>query len=88
MSGELARLLIHLLSLTRLLLANNQKDSTRVVAGLKAALHNPRVSSEAKERVAQQLEGTETTATIGEHEKHVLAGYKSVLHSTFLSSRR
>lgn len=32
------------------------KDPTRVAAGLKAAMHNPNVSAEAKDSAAQRLE--------------------------------
>lgn len=32
-----------------------EKDETRVAAGLKAAVHNPHVSEEAKERSAERL---------------------------------
>ncbi|KAF5316399.1 hypothetical protein D9619_006894 [Psilocybe cf. subviscida] len=36
--------------------SSNYKDETRVAAGLKATLKNPRVSDEAKERAAERLE--------------------------------
>lgn len=35
---------------------STDKDETRVAAGLKATLKNPRVSDEAKERAAERLE--------------------------------
>ena len=59
---------------------------TRVAAGLKAAIHNPNVSEEAKERAADRLEsmGTsaEETSRSGPHDpSRVRGGYKATLSS-------
>ncbi|KAI0344633.1 hypothetical protein BDW22DRAFT_1326777, partial [Trametopsis cervina] len=64
-----------------------EKDTTRVAAGLKAAIHNPNVSEEAKERAADRLDhmgGNGRThdphaGTEGEHDNRVLGGYKATL---------
>lgn len=64
------------------------KDKTRVAAGLKAALHNPNVGDEAKERAAQKLDSLDgesiltdsRTTDEGSHDAHrVLGGYKATL---------
>ena len=60
------------------------KDTTRVAAGLKAAIHNPNVSEEAKERAADKLEqiGSGMSAQImqgGHDTNRVLGGYKATL---------
>ncbi|KAG2153804.1 Conidiation protein 6-domain-containing protein [Suillus clintonianus] len=67
------------------------KDTARVVAGLKAAVHNPNVSDEAKDNALKRLEemgqsadpitpaqakATQTAAAEA-HEKNVLRGYKA-----------
>ncbi|KAI0790704.1 Conidiation protein 6-domain-containing protein [Abortiporus biennis] len=67
------------------------KDPSRVAAGLKATIHNPNVSSEAKERAEQKLgEMGETQPTTGstrrmstssDHDNRVLGGYKATLTS-------
>ncbi|KAG0708339.1 Conidiation protein 6-domain-containing protein [Suillus ampliporus] len=67
------------------------KDAARVIAGLKAAVHNPNVSSEAKDNALRRLEEmgqsadpavptqerAAQTAASEAHEKHVLRGYKA-----------
>lgn len=65
---------------------------TRVAAGLKAAMHNPNVSEEAKERAAERLENmgaydeTQDPQFEGHDPTRVLAGYKATLQSKYLSS--
>jgi hypothetical protein len=59
-----------------------EKDTTRVAAGLKAAVNNPNVSGEAKERAAEQLENMEghsQTSASGQESNRVLGGYKATL---------
>ncbi|OJT10671.1 Conidiation-specific protein 6 [Trametes pubescens] len=72
-------------------------DEKRVAAGLKAAIHNPNVSEEAKDRAQERLEtmGTsvETTSRApgshpvgstdetGHETNRVLGGYKATLHN-------
>ena len=70
----------------------------RVAAGLKAAIHNPNVSEEARERAQERLEqmgaatetnnvGRHATGTVdasGHETNRVLGGYKATLHSTSL----
>ncbi|KAJ8590392.1 hypothetical protein M405DRAFT_164377 [Rhizopogon salebrosus TDB-379] len=64
------------------------KDTARVVAGLKAAVHNPNVSNEAKENAMKRLEEMGQTADPSPpsqgksaadeaHERNVLRGYKA-----------
>lgn len=70
---------------TRLLGAG--KDPVRVAAGLKAAIHNPNVSEEAKERAAERLEGNGAGISVGDevtdqHTHRVMGGYKATLTST------
>ncbi|KAI0741475.1 Conidiation protein 6-domain-containing protein [Daedaleopsis nitida] len=74
---------------------------TRVAAGLKAAIHNPNVSEQAKERAQDRLENmnasipTErdsafpvgTTDTNGHEINRVLGGYKATLHNPNVSSQ-
>ena len=58
------------------------KDQTRVAAGLKAAIHNPNVSEDAKESAAQRLEHMSEGGQNGEvPTNRVLAGYKATLSS-------
>ncbi|VDC06279.1 unnamed protein product [Peniophora sp. CBMAI 1063] len=58
------------------------KDPTRVAAGLKAAMHNPNVSAEAKDNAAQRLEeivvGAETNVG-NDLSTREAAGYKATL---------
>ncbi|KDQ15299.1 hypothetical protein BOTBODRAFT_174143 [Botryobasidium botryosum FD-172 SS1] len=64
-------------------------NENRVLGGYKAALHNPRVSEAAKEHAAEVLDQhgehvsghdlRSSTSPQNEHDKHVLAGYKSTL---------
>ncbi|TBU22987.1 Conidiation protein 6-domain-containing protein [Dichomitus squalens] len=70
-------------------------DEKRVAAGLKAAINNPNVSEEARERAQERLEhmgaSTETdnsgryaTGTVdssGHEANRVLGGYKATLHN-------
>lgn len=65
------------------------KDTTRVAAGLKAAIHNPNVSAEAKEHAKEKLKemGQDVESTDEpqpEESVRVLAGYKATLSSTLL----
>ena len=61
------------------------KVPTRVAAGLKAALHNPNVSDEAKERAARRLESMEAESgdsgsySRGPNSSRILGGYKATL---------
>lgn len=66
------------------------KDTARVAAGLKAAIHNPNVSAEAKEHakdrlkeMGQDLEPAQEPqpAHVAEESTRVLAGYKATLSS-------
>ncbi|KAH9830723.1 uncharacterized protein C8Q71DRAFT_319797 [Rhodofomes roseus] len=68
------------------------KNPTRVAAGLKAAIHNPNVSEEARDRAADRLEdisgnggghgnGTTTTSFEDQHSNRELGGYKATLHN-------
>jgi Conidiation protein 6 len=52
----------------------HQKDAGRVAAGLKAAIRNPNVSDEAKDRAAERLQnlGSETATTDSTHDNRVL----------------
>lgn len=68
------------------------KDTTRVAAGLKAAIRNPNVSEEAKEHAREKLKemGQEVESTQEPQASHgteestrVLAGYKATLSSMF-----
>lgn len=64
------------------------KDINRVAGGLKAAIHNPNVSAEAKAEAQTKLNalGVEEDRTATESEAartntHVAGGYKATLHS-------
>ena len=63
------------------------KDQSNVVRGLKAAIHNPRVSEEAKQRDIERLqamgeyEADTTTQEDSEHHHRVMGGYKATLSS-------
>lgn len=69
------------------------KDPTRVAAGLKAAMHNPNVSAEAKDNAAQRLQeidggGGQTDGVVetDDYDESGLssrqaAGYKATLSS-------
>jgi hypothetical protein len=64
------------------------KDPGRVAAGLKAAIHNPNVSEEAKERAAEKLEklpgNTDSGHSTGDQDTNrVLGGYKATLTVSF-----
>ncbi|CCM04377.1 uncharacterized protein FIBRA_06551 [Fibroporia radiculosa] len=78
------------------------KDPGRVAAGLKAAIHNPNVSEEAKERATDRLHhmgGTEevntspstathsTTTGSGQETSRVLGGYKATLNNEHASAK-
>ncbi|KAG1904300.1 Conidiation protein 6-domain-containing protein [Suillus fuscotomentosus] len=79
--------------------SEHTKDTARVVAGLKAAVHNPNVSSEAKENALKRLEEmgqsadpitpAQTKATQSAaaeaHEKNVLRGYKAATSNPHVS---
>lgn len=61
---------------------------SHVAAGLKAAIHNPNVFEEAKERAADRLDSmgadteTQYSSRSGQQESsHVLGGYKATLNS-------
>ncbi|KAI0741770.1 hypothetical protein C8Q80DRAFT_1221681 [Daedaleopsis nitida] len=54
----------------------------RVAAGLKAAIHNPKVSNEAKAHAQERLEQMDQPSdTNGSLSNHVLGGYKATLHN-------
>lgn len=65
-----------------------------MAAGLKASIHNPNVSEEAKQRAAERLESMGTGETLGQHtvsppsseheQSRVLGGYKATLASEWL----
>ncbi|KIY71739.1 hypothetical protein CYLTODRAFT_450581 [Cylindrobasidium torrendii FP15055 ss-10] len=70
------------------------KNPERVAAGLKAAIHNPNTSEEARERATERLQGMDTQYTDkdldnssanqdnGDHHRNqVLGGYKATLHN-------
>lgn len=70
--------------------AEHTKEPSRVAAGLKAAMHNPNVSEEARERAAERLKEMERDAEVASEEPQhpiteestrVLAGYKATLSS-------
>ncbi|KAG7087275.1 hypothetical protein E1B28_013253 [Marasmius oreades] len=66
--------------------ATSRKHANHVVAGLKAAIHNPRVSDKAKERAKERLENMGVGVEFDEeHQKRVLAGYKAALHNENVS---
>ncbi|RXW17667.1 hypothetical protein EST38_g8194 [Candolleomyces aberdarensis] len=64
---------------------STQKDQGNVVRGLKAAINNPRVSEEAKQRDIERLQEMgeyEVEAPAqedSEHNNRVLGGYKATL---------
>ncbi|KAL1745345.1 Conidiation protein 6-domain-containing protein, partial [Schizophyllum fasciatum] len=62
------------------------KNPNRVAAGLKATVHNPNVSEEAKQSATERLhdmgtdvEGAPTAS--GKDEGNVIRGYKAALHN-------
>lgn len=59
----------------------HEKNPERVAAGLKAAIHNPNVSEEAKEQAAAQLKnmGTEVDTQKGGHESNRVLGMNRFL---------
>lgn len=64
--------------------ATDHKNPERVAAGLKAAMHNPNVSEEAKERAAERLDGMNTSDTDNyqggnQETNRALGGYKATL---------
>ncbi|KAI6038480.1 Conidiation protein 6-domain-containing protein [Pisolithus marmoratus] len=72
------------------------KDTTRVIAGLKAAIHNPHVSEEAKEHAMERLREMGQDVDVGpqetvekssyqQDEGRVLAGYKATLSNPYTS---
>ncbi|KAH9924467.1 Conidiation protein 6-domain-containing protein [Fomitopsis serialis] len=74
------------------------KDPTRVAAGLKAAINNPNVSEEGRERAADRLDGidggahgtngsTATTSVEDQHRNRELGGYKATLHNDRTSAQ-
>ncbi|KAG1715737.1 hypothetical protein ID866_1405 [Astraeus odoratus] len=78
-------------------MAQHNKDATRVAAGLKAAIHNPNVSEEAKEHAMARLKemGQDVERSTGlqpqtefeesQESSRVLAGYKATLTSELSS---
>ncbi|KAJ3500480.1 hypothetical protein NLJ89_g9774 [Agrocybe chaxingu] len=77
-------------------------DPSRVAAGYKAAIHNPRVSEETRERVQEKLDslkggvGAERSssgeqfesedATAGKNAGNVMGGYKATLKNPNVSA--
>ncbi|KIY72412.1 hypothetical protein CYLTODRAFT_449958 [Cylindrobasidium torrendii FP15055 ss-10] len=75
-------------------MSDGNKNPERVAAGLKAAIHNPNTSDEARERATERLQGIDTQYTDknldnssasmdnGDHHRNqVLGGYKATLHN-------
>lgn len=58
----------------------SEQHAAHVAAGLKAAIHNPNVSEEARERAAGRLETIES-GNGHQHPNRQLGGYKATLHS-------
>jgi hypothetical protein len=100
MSGMSARIFSRLLATSsrvrRTGHKEHTKDTARVVAGLKAAVHNPNVSNEAKENAMKRLEEMGQTADPSPpsqgksaadeaHERNVLRGYKAATSSPLLA---
>ncbi|TFK31718.1 hypothetical protein BDQ12DRAFT_693667 [Crucibulum laeve] len=69
--------------------SHNEKDPERVAAGLKASIHNPHVSKEAKDSATHRLDEMAGTSTHEsketEHEHHIMAGYKAALKNPNVS---
>ena len=72
------------------------KDPSRVAAGLKATMHNPNVSAEAKENAAQRLEeigsggiqtGNAQADDYGDYDESGLSGRQAGGYKATLSSR-
>ncbi|KAI4517424.1 hypothetical protein K525DRAFT_210931 [Schizophyllum commune Loenen D] len=63
------------------------KNPGRVAAGLKASIHNPNVSDEAKQSATERLHdmGADVddapSTTSGKNEDNVIRGYKATLHN-------
>ncbi|KZT68280.1 hypothetical protein DAEQUDRAFT_712122 [Daedalea quercina L-15889] len=72
-------------------MATNGKDPTRVAAGLKAAMHNPNVTDEGRDRAADRLDQINgaggASAATEQHNKRELGGYKATLHNDRTSSQ-
>ncbi|KAF9222659.1 hypothetical protein BS17DRAFT_175596 [Gyrodon lividus] len=80
-------------------MSEHSKDSARVAAGLKAAIHNPNVSQEAKghakeklREMGQEVEAThetfqESISTGARESSRVLGGYKSTLSNPHTSEQ-
>ncbi|KAI6135765.1 hypothetical protein EV401DRAFT_2203367 [Pisolithus croceorrhizus] len=77
-------------------MAEHTKDTTRVIAGLKAAVHNPHVSEEAKEHAIERLRGMGQSVDVAPQEtaekssdqqegSRVLGGYKATLSNPYTS---
>ncbi|KAI4722182.1 hypothetical protein E4T48_01594 [Aureobasidium sp. EXF-10727] len=66
---------------------DDSKDPMRVAAGLKAALHNPNVSDEAKENVSHHLADITSSSHTddGKDPTRVAAGLKAALHNPHVS---
>lgn len=62
-----------------LFFSTEHKNPERVAAGLKAAIHNPNVSEEAKERASERLEHMGEKSTTSPDTNRVLGGYKATL---------
>lgn len=60
---------------------HHEKNPERVAAGLKASIHNPHVSKEAKESAAEKLQQLEKQQQRDSQPEtgHVLGGYKATL---------
>jgi hypothetical protein len=61
-----------------------KKNPERVAAGLKATIHNPQVSQEAKTKARERLQEMGLDAT-GAQNKHVAGGLKAAVHNPRVS---
>ena len=74
-------------------LCSADKDQSHVIGGLKAAISNPKTSTEAKEHAAERLEElSERSYPSSSHEpphhelgSHQIAGYKATITSSWYS---
>ncbi|KAI6026342.1 hypothetical protein PISMIDRAFT_690488 [Pisolithus microcarpus 441] len=77
-------------------MAEHTKDTTRVIAGLKAAVHNPNVSEEAKGHAIERLREMGQSVDVAPQEtpekssdqqegSRVLGGYKATLSNPYTS---
>jgi Fe2+ transport system protein FeoA len=65
-------------------LGDSAKNPERVAAGLKASIHNPQVSEEAKTKARERLH--DMGAAEDSQNKHVAAGLKAAIHNPNVSA--